>query len=92
MMTLAAFRIRYPEFSSASDALVQACLDEAEERSLGGQTTAHGLLAAHLLAVSPVGRSIRTISNPTTEDQETTIYWREYLKISRMKGAGPWVA
>jgi hypothetical protein len=89
-MTLASFRARFSEFSLASDALVQAALDEAETRA-GDDDTMIGYLAAHILAISPGGRAIRNAQNTSAKDQETTPYWREYLMLARQRGAGPWV-
>lgn len=67
-MYLEDFRIRYPQFRTAGDELVQACLDDAEMRvsedTFGTRfDQAHGLKAAHLLAISPYGRSQRLASN-----------------------------
>lgn len=64
-MTLSEFRDRYPEFRTATNALVQAMLDDASERidlAVFGETKgqiAIGLMAAHLLANKPYGRSQR---------------------------------
>lgn len=64
MMSLSAFRTRFPEFRTAGDDLVQAILDEAALRvdpdAYGAKIDiAHGYRAAHLLASSPFGRSLR---------------------------------
>lgn len=75
-MTLANFRIRFPEFTTAGDTLVQACLDasalETSSESLGlSYDEAHGLLAAHKLACSPFGGMARLEkSNKTTYELE----------------------
>lgn len=77
-MLLAAFRNRFPEFQTASDSLVQACLDvsalETSSESLGlNYDEAHGLLAAHKLAVSPFGGMARLEkSTKTTYEVERT--------------------
>lgn len=93
-MELASFRNRFPEFSRAADTLVTAALGEAVVRAGGeapGWQAAKVLyLAAHLLAVNPGGRELRTTPNPSQEGDETTPYWREYDNLCRMEGAGPW--
>lgn len=75
-MDLAGFRARFPEFRTAPDAVVTAALTAA-----AGETStdfgdsydeAHGLLAAHKLAISPFGQSARMVS-----DKGETTYQRE---------------
>ena len=72
-MNLSAFRTRFPEFRSCSDAQVTDALAEAEtqlpagaleneiEPWFGYADTAHGLLAAHTLTLSPSGQSARLV-------------------------------
>lgn len=75
-MNLAAFRARFPEFATAQDALVNACLtaSAAETSSeLDAYDEAHGLLAAHKLAISPFGGMARLEAGlKTTYEQERT--------------------
>lgn len=64
MMSTATFRARFPEFRTAADDLVQTILDEAalrvDAQAWGAKLdVAHGYLAAHLLASSPYGKSLR---------------------------------
>lgn len=63
-MTLAEFRILYPEFCSVEDPQVKANLEQAEAGTdpefLGDRLKqAHGLLTAHMLAASPFGQQAR---------------------------------
>ena len=93
-MEIPTFRARFPEFARSSDALVSAVLEEAVVRA-GGEGTGYQdrkvlYLAAHLLAVSPAGRELRTTPATTQAGDETTPYWREYSDLCRMEGAGPW--
>lgn len=74
MMTLAQFRVRYPEFGTADDSLVQAMLDDAAIRlnadAFGAKADiAHGLMAAHILLNKPYGRSQRLESGSTEDDR-----------------------
>lgn len=67
-MILAAFRSRFPEFEEGSDGIVQACLDaaatELNATEIGASfDEAHGLLAAHKLAISPFGRAARMLND-----------------------------
>lgn len=76
-MNLATFRVRFSEFETAPDAMVQACLDASalETDSSAFDTAydeAHGLLAAHKLAISPYGQNARMVS-----DKGETTYMRE---------------
>ncbi len=63
-MVLADFRVAFPEFRSASDALVGQQLAFAEAQidpAVWKSTTAegHGLLTAHKLALSPFGKQAK---------------------------------
>lgn len=76
-MNLAQFRSRFPEFRTAQDAPVQAALDaaalETNATELGSvYDEAHGLLAAHKLAISPFGTNARMV-----DESGTTSYERE---------------
>ena len=75
MVTVSEFLIRFPEFAPAeTGGLIQAKLDEAVlslcASSYGDSfDLAHGYLAAHLLAISPFGRTNRMVDdegNPTS--------------------------
>ena len=70
-MNLAAFRSTFPEFQSATDVMVQSRLDQAAARmdlAIWGTRyeEGHGLLAAHLLALSPYGQMARMVSKSGT--------------------------
>lgn len=89
-MTLANFRIRYPEFRTASDTFVQAYLDDAAATLVGasGQLgnaydVAHGLATAHLIAVSPAGKNARMVN-----DDGTTQYGKTLSELMRARVAG----
>jgi hypothetical protein len=74
------FRAMFPEFASAEDELVTACLLRAEtqiapEIWLDQEDEGHGLLTAHILALSPNGQMARM-----TSDGKTT-YGTEYVKL-----------
>jgi hypothetical protein len=82
-MDLATFRVQYPEFKTALDPFVQAFLDAAAREinptELGeAYDNAHGLLAAHKLAISPFGKQARMVN----EDGSTT-YEKEYDAVLR---------
>jgi uncharacterized membrane protein YtjA (UPF0391 family) len=94
-MDLATFRARFPEFARASDTLVVAALADAEGRAgvatgAAWQAQKIAYLAAHLLAVSPGGRLLRTTPGGTSvEGDATTPYLKEYLDLCYAEGAGP---
>lgn len=74
MLTLSAFRARYPEFKTAADTFVQSILDEAElriDRGVFGTRgdIAQGLMAAHLLLNAPYGRSQRLEGGEALDDR-----------------------
>jgi hypothetical protein len=76
-VNLAGFRARFPEFKTALDPLVQSVLDaaalETNVEELGNAfDEAHGLLAAHKLAISPFGQSARMVNKDgmTTYESE----------------------
>lgn len=67
-MILSAFKTRFAEFRTADDTFVQAVLDEAATELNAGEIggpydAAHGLLAAHKLAISPFGRAARMLND-----------------------------
>lgn len=82
-MLLDAFQIRYPEFRTAGDALVQACLDEATLELDAGQwgtnlDTAQGLKAAHKIATSPGGQMSRLV-----QKDGSTCYSKAFATLQR---------
>lgn len=88
MMTLAAFRAEYPEFDATADGTVEAKLAAAETRTdrdaLGDDAdAAQGLLAAHLLALSPHGMQARK------DASDTTTYYAEWQRLARARCGGP---
>jgi hypothetical protein len=82
-MNLTAFRARFPEFRTATDALVQATLDGAS-LSLDALVyrskydEAHGYLTAHKLVTSPYGKDARL-----SDDSKESVYWAEFRRIRR---------
>lgn len=67
MLDLAQFRVRFPEFDKVNDPMVNAALTRAAldiNVEIWGtkQDTGHGLRAAHLLAISPMGQMARMSS------------------------------
>lgn len=78
-----AFLVRYGEFSTAGSDLIEAALtDAATELDTSiyrdKYDVAHGLLAAHKLAISPYGRSARLVN-----EDGTTTYEKELTRIRR---------
>lgn len=74
-VTLADFRVRFPEFVNVSDGLVQACIDEAVleiDTEVWGDRAFVGVmyLAAHRLSLSPYGQGARLVG----KDDKTTYY------------------
>lgn len=84
MIDLDAFRLRFPEFSSTPDELIESYLAQAERR-IDAETwgaledDGHALLTAHLLVMSPYGQSARM----TAKDQKTatSTYGLEYERL-----------
>jgi len=81
VLNLAGFRALFPEFAKANDALVQSRLDQAAKRldvAVWGIRIdeGHGLLTAHLLALSPFGQAARLVS-----DKGQTTYGKQYQDI-----------
>jgi len=77
-VTLAQFRARFPEFSTAANTLVSAVLDEAacelDETDLGdAYDAAHGLLTAHKLATSPFGQAARMLNEKGESTYEKSL-------------------
>jgi len=82
------FLIRFPEFAEADPQLIVACLLDATERTSSVvmkdlTDQAIGLLAAHLLSISPWGRKNRKEGAPQKTTYEEELYW-----IQRMRGHG----
>lgn len=86
-LTLAAFIVRFPEFTAADAGLVQAKLDEADrqiDRTVWDDPgLAHllgddgqGYLAAHLLALSPFGNAAAMVA----KDGSTT-FEKHYKRL-----------
>jgi hypothetical protein len=79
---------RYPEFQKTDQLHVQACISDAElmvDRGYYGTKAdmAVHALAAHYLAISPVGEMARL-----DKKSEETVYSRQYTSIKRSVGAG----
>lgn len=88
-LTLANFRIRYPEFEGASDTLVNSALDDAmkevSEQAFGTASQQAGFVyAAMVLAISPFGQQARL----SAKDGEST-YSVRWTKLSRAWLGGP---
>lgn len=88
MATLAEFRAAFPEFSRASDALVNAKLTDASgtmDVTVWGDRYDQGqlYLAAHLLALAPGGQSMRLKTG-----EMTSVYWSRYKSLLRIVTAG----
>lgn len=71
MIDIVAFRAAFPEFNTAPEYLVLAKLDQAAARlnpDVWGSRLpeGHGMLTAHLLALSPFGVANRLISKDGT--------------------------
>ncbi len=88
MLSFEDFLSRYPEFKTAPEDLVEGCLEDAALRTdpevLGDLTDhAHGLLAAHLLSISPWGRGSRLQKDTRGTTYEDELHW-----IQRARGSG----
>ncbi len=89
MLDLAAFRVRFPEFTNVDSVLLQGKLDDAAARLsapvFGARANeAHGWLAAHLAASAPWGAQARL--QGTTDG--STVYSAAYDKLAREVGYG----
>lgn len=87
-LTTAQFKTRWTEFAETSDELVQETLDEAylrtDSRLFGARTDkAAGLLAAHLLSISPQGQQARLESK-----DGSTNYWAERQRMNQVAAGG----
>lgn len=86
-LSVARFKAAFPEFENATDALVQAKIDDAEgrlnERVFGTLwTQAVMYQTAHLLAASPFGRKMRLT------DGATSIYEGDLKLLRKMVTSG----
>ena len=84
-MDLSAFRLRHPEFDSASDGLVDEALTAAalrvHEDTWGDRyDEAHGLQTAHLLWTSPFGAGMRAEGGG---DSTKSRYIVEFARLRR---------
>ena len=90
--TAATYKAAYPEFAATPDAQVTAALNSAtlrcDSRLFGASIDdAIGLLAGHLLSISPSGQQSRLAS-----DSADTTYYQEWLRLARVGAGGPWIA
>lgn len=100
--TPATFVAAWPEFAStlAADTamgrtVVQSALTAAASECdprLYPDDIDHlvGLLAAHKLAVSPFGQQARVDTGDKKKADETTIYLREFNRLTSLRAGGPW--
>lgn len=97
---LTAYKAAYPEFAATPDVELQNSLDAAARRcdprlfaatnvlSLGTVSAvdeAIGLMAAHILAVSPFGMQARLAS-----DDGSSTYLTRWRQLARQVAGGPW--
>lgn len=92
-MDLAAFRVAFPEFRTAPDGLVSGKLANAAARLDAGRygdtyEEAHGLLTAHLVAMSPFGSSLRLDPKASAAAGALTTYEHAWKKLEKMAAAG----
>lgn len=76
------FLERFPEFETAPPRLVDLAVDEAKssldpDRWGGLYDQAWAYLAAHKLAISPMGEPVRI------EGKNSSIYWAEFERLCR---------
>ena len=91
MLSRAAWRLRFPEFDSASDTLVDGFLAQAWRRideEVWGEKAddGHGLLTAHLLALSPHGQMARLTQKDVAKT--TSTYGLEFGKLEEQVACG----
>ena len=87
-VTYSSFVTRFPEFTNATQALVEACIAEAElmvDSNYYGDKAdmAVNYYAAHLIAINPLGEMARL-----DKKSEKTIYLIHFEKIKRSSGTG----
>ena len=88
--SLADFRVRFPEFDDAPDAIVQACLSEAELQTpervwLARQRDGILWLAAHLITIHPHAKEMRI------DAVGHTLYQMRREELERIVYTGPMV-
>ena len=89
-VTRASIRVQFPEFVSASDALIDAKIAEAVIRCDPGTygtlyiDLAVSYLTAHLLALSPFGRTAKLVSS-----DGSTEYGKIYETMKTAAAIGP---
>lgn len=89
MLDLAAFQVRFPEFALTDVGAISAALADAATRTgdVWGtkEDAAHGLLTAHILALSALGQQSRLES-----DKSETTYGKELRRMRlALVGARP---
>ena len=87
-MTLRQFVRRFPEFRDSDPTLIQSKLDDAAEQIeddvWGGKANqGQAYLAAHLLAINPMGEVMRL-----EKDSDKTVYLLNYKKLLRQVAYG----
>lgn len=87
-MDLATFRAQYPEFMRAPDALVAGKLADAANRMdaalyADSYEEAHGLLTAHLVAMSPFGTNARLDPKASAAMGAATTYEATWKRLER---------
>jgi hypothetical protein len=92
-LTLASFRISYPDFSAASDTLVQSIIDSTNAECVHFRTEAvanlaSGLLTAHRLSLMSGGEDMRLVAKGIP----TSHYYLEYQNLCRKHFGGPYLA
>ena len=95
VLSIAAFKVQYPSLSLSGsaddDAFIQAWLDHAKEQlnaSVWGSklSLGHGLLTAHLIAISPFGETAKL-----SKGGEST-WGKQYMKLRNTVASGYRVA
>lgn len=87
-LTLASFKVFFPEFKDAGDPMITANIDTAEVNAtdFGDQADyAKALVVAMRLADTPWGRNARLID----KDGKGSTYERRLRELARTKSGGP---
>jgi hypothetical protein len=92
-MTLATWRISFPEFRGVPDVQVQAFLDAASleiDTQIWGPTADQGqaYLTAHRLAASPFGQNAKMLTSPLAVGYKRTTYGQTYLELQIQASSG----
>lgn len=87
MLTVEEFKLKCPEFGAAPTSLVQVTLEETAleiDPEVWGdkEDTAHKLLTAHRLAISPFGNTAKLVQNGSTT------YEKQYTRLCKIVCAG----